>query len=151
MVSAGAGTTNEKEIGDYELEPEPRLSKLPRVGSGNSEEAFAVEDAFFQLSALSYQYKRSKMLKTAPDVEVFAERVRSVFRQFCMDCGLSITDIPELDAKTALVAPAFTSMKVKLDLTTPSLKTSVNPLTSTNRLQEEIDMNDEDEGFSAVV
>jgi len=97
-MSAGASTKIEQGIGNSAMQLQPKLPKLSRVGS-NSEEDFAVEDAFFKLSALSYQYKReSRMLGKTPDVEVFAKRVQEVFRQFCQDCGLSIADIPELDA-----------------------------------------------------
>ena len=151
-MSAGTTKASDAQQGSNDIAPEPRSTKPARTGSANSEDDFAVKDAFLQLSALSYQYKReSKKTGRTPNVEVFADRVRSVFHQFCEDCGISITDIPELDAKTALVAPSFTSKRAKLDLTTPSLKNTLRPLTSTNRLQEEIDMNDDDSGFSAVV
>jgi len=151
-MSAGTSKANEALHGSSDILPEPQSAKPARIGSGSSEDDFAVKDAFLQLQAVSYQYKReSKMKKGTPNVDAFAERVKNIFHQFCEDCGLYITDIPELDAKTALVAPSFTSKKAKLELTTPSLKNTLNPLTSTNRLQEEIDMNNDDDGFSAIV
>ena len=150
-MSAGTSKAIEPLHGSSDIPLEPKPAKPARVGTGNSEDDFAVKDAFLQLQAVSYQYKRETKMKGTPNVDAFAERVKNIFNQFCEDCGLYITDIPELDAKTALAAPSFTSKKAKLELTTPSLKNTLNPLTSTNRLQEEIDMNDDDDGFSAVV
>jgi hypothetical protein len=78
--------------------------------------------------------------------------MQDAFRRFCEALGMSIIDIPELNAEAALTPPAHVSQNPTIKPNSPSPKLKETLRTSPNRLQDRICQNIEmDSGWSADV